>query len=101
MKLFIWHDAARVSDNHHDSGGLGVIAASLDAAREFLRTPYERTGERRVSVGLGAYYTEKWVRKEMHVPADCEAFTAEPDETLDLAGEPEPQAWVWPNAGCC
>lgn len=96
MHLFIWHNADLVSETYHANGGLGVIAASLEEARAFLRTPFDRTvhwqqrGEARTTV----YHDQR------HVPSDCEAFTVDPDVTIELAGAPEPAAWVWPNAGC-
>jgi hypothetical protein len=91
--LFIWHDVGSVSENYHDEGGLGVIAPSLDAAREFLRAPYVREWT--------TIKGEKRAAEERHVPDACQAFTAPPDETLELVGEYEPRAFVWPNAGCC
>lgn len=73
--------------------------------REFLRTPYTRTWQRAVPGARPALGNpmpmETVSREEQRVPANCEAFTAEPDVALPLAGEHDPTAWVWPNAGCC
>ena len=91
--LFIWHDADDVSDNYHTNGGVGVIAENLDAAREYLRTPYIVTGIARNGL--------QWTREERRVRETCDAFSVDPDVTLLLADDSDQCAWVWPNAGCC
>lgn len=96
MYIFIWNAINGVSTNYHDDGGLGVIADSLEAAREMLNTPFTFTYERKIMGG-----TETVSVTDRHVPEDCEAFTVEPDESFKLVGQIEPKVMVWPNAGCC
>lgn len=79
MNIYIWDTVSDATTRYHDGGGIVVIAATLERARELL------SGER--------------------VPAKCEAFTQEPDLTLPLAAidgaATEEHVFVFPNAGCC
>lgn len=34
VNLYIWEDVDPISSNYHDGGGLAIIAANLDRARE-------------------------------------------------------------------
>ena len=76
MKLFIWERVDHVTDRWHDDGGIVVVAADLDKARE-----------------------------EMHahaIPVDCEAYRIDPDCVYQVADTDEPGVVaVFPNAGCC
>ena len=98
MFIFLWDDVDRVSENYHDNGGLGIIAASLEDARELLRTPRERLLGYK---GLGPDRTPI-VLTETPVPQDCEAFVTAPDVILEIVdNERTPAVMVWGNAGCC
>lgn len=71
MNLYIWHRVEKASGNYHDGGGVVVIAASLDRAREMV----EATAK------------------------GCAASTEEPDLVRPCEG-PEFIA-IHPDAGCC
>lgn len=92
MNVYIWKNVRRASEGYHDDGGVVVIASSLDVAREELRREYHYT----FRDGRTSTYTR--------VPADCGAFTEEPDAAYALMDIPDPEAqhvFVFPNAGCC
>lgn len=88
MKLYIWTRVSYVTDNYHDDGGIAVIAADLEAAKSVV----------------SEHCRSNWPKDEDaanqaagHLAADLET---EPD-VLDLAGDPEPRLWIFPDAGCC
>lgn len=74
MKLFIWSNVDRLTDSYHQEGGVAIAAPTLELARCMLLNPNAEP---------------------------CEALTKEPDAVYELAGEPEPRMFVFPNAGCC
>jgi hypothetical protein len=74
MKLFIWNNIDGVSRNYHDGGGLVVIAASLERAREMIVT-------------------------EDRCKPTCAALTVDPDLTRECEGEE--YFAIHPDAGCC
>jgi hypothetical protein len=89
VKAFIWTSVGKLTDHYHREGGLLVVAYSLDAARELIRTrSYPRNS------------FEGDVEREM-IPADCEAHTTEPDTIFAVADDVTPEFWIFPDAGCC
>lgn len=88
MNIYIWQRVGHVSDNYHHYGGLAVIAADLEQARELMRTLRPRY----------SWPTDDFVPD---VPSACDAYTQKPDMTYPLAGEHEPKVLVFPDAGCC
>lgn len=81
MKAFVWHRVENATSNFHNEAALLVIAADLDAARALI---------------AAREVTDDWGE-----PGACEALTKEPSAVYDLADEPEPRVWVFPDAGCC
>lgn len=85
MNLYIWHDAAPVTAEYHNGGGLLVIAPSLYEARlaaaESLQAELTEANE----IG-GSWETD------------------EPDLVLELAESaelPDHRVLVHPDKGCC
>lgn len=74
MRLFVWRNVEYVSRNWHHDGGLAVIAADLESARERITA-------------------------EVHADEPCEALTVAPDYECECTGPA--QVFVFPNAGCC
>lgn len=72
MKVFVWQELARVTDNYHPGGGLLIVATSLETAK---------------------------VLAKAH--DDCIEINEEPTLVLDLVGEAEPRVMVFQDAGCC
>lgn len=73
MKIYILR-VEKLTDRYHENGGLAVIARDLDHAKEVILEDPEIQ------------------------PTDEEWESA---ESFELAGEPEPKFWVFPDAGCC
>ena len=78
MQLYIWEDISPVSSYYRDSGGVVVIASSLEEAR--------------------AMWGEHVKEYDLH---DRSALDTEPDDTINIADGKEPRVWVFMNAGCC
>lgn len=76
MYIFIWFDVNGLTDRYHDSGGLVIIASSLEAARESFR-------------------------KEHPEQDKCEMFDVDPDETFELKGDISNRVYRFQDAGCC
>ena len=72
MKVYVWQEATRVSDNYHDHGGLLVIAEDEAKARTLANST-----------------------KNVHVEDgdECECLG-------DIYGATE-RVMSFPNAGCC
>jgi hypothetical protein len=74
MKVFVWADVDRCSDNYHANGGVVVFADSEERARELANA------------------TRGCAIKESETP----------DDVRGIAGEDQPEAvFIFPNAGCC
>jgi hypothetical protein len=71
MKLFVWNDVTKATDNYHDGGGIVVIADSLERARELI---------------------------EQKSPG-CSAATEDPDLVRECEGQE--YIAVHRDAGCC
>lgn len=71
MKVFVWDNLSRVSDNYHSDGGLVVFAETLERARELAT-------ERGVTFKEGE----------------------EVDDVRVVDGGSE-VVYVMPNSGCC
>ncbi len=74
MKIFIWNEIEKCSDNYHTEGGLVVIAETEERAREMVSA------------------------------SKCSLQDSEkPDEVFDLTTESDPKekVFVFPDAGCC
>jgi hypothetical protein len=74
MKIFIWKDIDGLERSYHDNGAVAVIAKSYDDAVSAIKAA--TNGE-----------------------ADIDG--KQPDEVFDLAGDPRPQVFIFPNSGCC
>lgn len=78
MKVFIWRELDKVTQNYHSQAGAVAIAASLERARELFSA-----------------------EPEFYLTADSALLKADPDVVTDCAdGVPE-FVQVFPNAGCC
>ncbi len=91
--MFIWQAVTGVDTNsYHDSGGLAVVAETLEQAREFLS---KHPGIRVESPNDDRYPNDR----------RCGAFDQEPDFIYDLAPRPTldlaPNVIVFPDGGCC
>lgn len=76
MNIYIWFDVNDLTDRYHNSGGLVIIASSLESAREsFLKEHPEQD--------------------------KCEMFIIEPDETFALNGNVTNRVYRFQDAGCC
>lgn len=73
--MFVWENVSGLTTSYHDGGGTVVIAESLDAARDLLK-----------SDGV--------------VSSGSEVFTQEPDYTASVVSE-EDRVFIFPDAGCC
>lgn len=78
MKLFIWENVEYLTTNYHDSGGLVIMAETLERARELVPAHTDDDGNPRI----------------------CEAMTQPPDAALTVESEQE-RVWIFPDAGCC
>lgn len=79
MRVFTLR-AADLTDNYHPSGGLVVVARDETHAREMV----------------DAYGSDEWDR--LTQPTDGEWARA---SSWEIAGDAEPEVFVYPNAGCC
>lgn len=79
MNVYIWGWTKPVSINYHPEGGLLIIAADIEAAREL------------------------WAAHCVRVTLEPGAADADPDLTyhLDPAATVEPGVMTFPDAGCC
>ena len=75
MTVFIWSGLSHLTDNYHHGGGLVVVAESLEQARELFKPPL--------------------------VPAECDAFTVEPDRALPVPDDAKEEVFIFEDAGCC
>jgi hypothetical protein len=73
MVLLVWKKVDKVTTRWHDYGGLLVIAESLEAARDKIRS---------------------------ECPEGCGALETEPELSLRVEGVSE-QLIVFQDAGCC
>lgn len=131
MKVFVWENVDNLTENYHDSGGLVVVAESLERARQVVNESgdkYERSKEAR-----NAAYKELCNSfRAMHglpdkgeiptnlMPAwrrqydvlnrlypDIPHVTSgcvdgeEPTATYEVTGEAREALFVFPDAGCC
>jgi len=77
MKIFIW-TCNRLTDRYHSSGGLVVIAETIERAREMMKN-YQHDGI---------------------IVADADCFTESPEYATGTEATEE-QFFVFPDAGCC
>ena len=82
MKIFVWEGTRPVSNNYHDGGGLLIIAANLDRARELWSEYVDNLSEWEKFEGKGA--TDK-----------------EPDRVYFTEPDTEETVLVFPDSGCC
>ena len=76
MKIFIWRNVKKLTDNYHDDGGVIVVAETVERAMDLV--PYTGDGERTTRV-LGP-----------------------PDSIYTLpVGVSEEKVTVFPDNGCC
>ena len=76
MNIYIWFYVSGLTDRYHDSGGLVIVASSLEVAREsFL--------------------------KEHPEQSECEMFTVDPDESFALTDNITNRVYRFQDAGCC
>lgn len=75
MKLFLWQYIQHITDEHHNGGGLVIVAKDLSAAYEAIR-------------------------RDPSMPIQCGAFTSEPSEIYDV-GDVPPTLITFPDSGCC
>lgn len=80
MNVYVWERLENMSSNYHPEGGVVVVADSLDAAYELLRT---KDG------------------KYAPVPEDSDIFKTAPTEIYLLLGAATPRIFTMPDAGCC
>ena len=71
--LFIWQRVKNATEHYHTEGGIIATGSTLEEARERMRL--------------------------YKVPADCKAFTGEPDKTIET-GEVD-LVMVFQDSGCC
>lgn len=86
MKLFLFEHIEYLTTNYHQDGGLVIVAADPDAARERFAA-YASTARGEYSQG-------------------DEPIQITPEEwgavkVFELAGDYEPSLTVFPDAGCC
>ena len=84
MKVFVWEDLDRVSNNYHSNGGLLVVASTLEEAKALVEKPMPSYK------GQPEQYWEQSVKIDQR-----------PDYVFDVVGQVEPMVLVFPNAGCC
>lgn len=75
MRMFVWSDLAKMSDNYHKGGGVVAIAESAERARAL-------------------------VLEQKSVPGDSDVMTVNPDFSV-ACDSTEEQVFLFPNAGCC
>lgn len=94
MNLYLWYSVSDLTDSYHSSGGLVVVAPTLERARELIAEPY----------CLGAWHGSAGHDCNGHPQrsrSDCEAMTEAPDVVMALAGEQPEHVYIFPDAGCC
>lgn len=72
--MFVWENVSGLTSNYHDGGGTVVIAESLDAARDLLKSDGVSSGS--------------------------DVFTEEPSFMASVMTE-ENKVFIFPDAGCC
>lgn len=87
MKVFIWDYVANLTNAYHSSGGLVVVAASLDDARVLIKN--------------ATIDNDNDVPYSQRIDDDCKALTEPPARTYDTTEDAAPEVFVFPNAGCC
>lgn len=81
MRIFVWEYIGPVSSSWHNSGGVLVIAESIDRAKTLV-------DELRLSNGI--------------TPKDLASDPlGEPELQAELVGDHEERIMVFPDAGCC
>ena len=84
MKLFIWKDVEGVTSREHNSGGVAVVAATVEEARALIKQHPQREYKSR--------------GPDVVRPADPPGV---PDAVYNLLGHYDRKVFVFPNAGCC
>ena len=73
MRVFIWTRVDKVTESHHQEGGVVVFAADLEDARTAIRE---------------------------QLPDGCGAMSCDPDESYDVSGA-DAHLLIFPDEGCC
>ena len=91
MKIFLFNHVDQLTNNHHSSGALNIIANDLEhalnLAKSYISADYEEDDE------------EDYIKKH---PIKLTELEIERVVSYDLVGEDiMPQVLIYPNAGCC
>jgi hypothetical protein len=76
MKMFLWEYTDNCTGCYHNGGGVMIIDTTLENARAH------------------------W-KKDDDNPTTCSILEDKPDKIFELAGMPEREIFVFPDAGCC
>lgn len=76
MTIFIFSYLDHVTNSYHSGGGLAIIAESLDAAKDIVK-----------SIPEVVVTDDDWNLASVY--------------ELDPNIEYQPKAWIFPDAGCC
>jgi hypothetical protein len=82
VNVYFWENVTKLTDNYHSSGGVVIVAASLEAARDMLRDYHIRDT-----------YSE--------LVGACSAYVDEPDRVIPVGETEKPELFVFPDSGCC
>lgn len=77
MKVYIYEDV-EVSSSYHNYGGLVIISDEQPKTHSFEHYDFK---------------VKEYVTKTVELP--------EPDHVYPIAGNAEPQTFVFPDSGCC
>ena len=74
MKIFIFESVCKLTDRHHGSGGLAIIAEDKEKAIQLISEDSD------IKI-----LDEEW----------------ESVEIFELKEDAKPKYWIFPDAGCC
>lgn len=124
MKVFVWQEVEELTSNYHSTGGLVVVAESLEAARALVNAQREQYAVKRAEWNAEyaklqvewakngkdqKWWTENYAAFNKTHPMPHASTTPvagcvddqEPDAAYTITGVTEPCVYVFPDAGCC
>ena len=86
MKMYLWRYIINCTDNYHSGGGVLVFANSLESAKAKFKKYANKV------------FSDSWTKNDY-----CIADDESPDLVLTITGAklPEPDVYIFQDAGCC
>ena len=97
MNLYIWKYVEHLTDSHHNTGVVAVIAESLARALELI----PHVGKQDLDACLSDESCDGWANcphRKSRESCDCKPL---PDPERFSVVTTEERVWVFPNPGCC